>query len=120
MAHDVSQAIMTPAVQQEMARIKRKWFGDPGACESKSGGINSSRLSFSNFGGLFLITGMTSGLALLISLSIFVYQERDKLRAALSRTRSMSLQRLHTWLECLGSTKHTKSTINHQEADRRV
>jgi len=120
MAHDVSQAIMTPAVQQEMAWIERKWFGDPGACESKSGGINSFRLSFSNFGGLFLITGMTSGLALLISLSIFVYQERDKLRAALSRTRSMSLQRLHTWLERLGSTEHTKSTINHQEADRRV
>ena len=120
MVHDVSQAIMTPAVQQEMAWIERKWFGDPGACESKSGGINSSRLGFSNFGGLFLITGMTSGLALLISLSIFVYQERDKLRAALSRTRSMSLQRLHTWLERLGSTEHTKSTINHQEADRRV
>ncbi|RLN13531.1 hypothetical protein C2845_PM09G05270 [Panicum miliaceum] len=114
-------AIMTPAVQQEMAQIEKKWFGDPGACESKSDGINSSRLSFSNFGGLFLITGMTSGLALLISLSIFVYQERDKLRAAASRTRSMSsLQRLHTWLERLGSTEHTESPINHQEADRRV
>ncbi|CAN6208415.1 unnamed protein product [Urochloa humidicola] len=105
MVHDVSQAIMTPAVQEEMARIERKWFGNPGACESKSGGINSSRLSFSNFGGLFFITGMTSGMALLISLSIFVYQERDKLRAEVSRTRSISLQRLRTWLERLGSTE---------------
>ncbi|CAL5037232.1 unnamed protein product [Urochloa decumbens] len=105
MVHDVSQTVMTPAVQEEMARIERKWFGNTGACESKSSGINSSRLSFSNFGGLFLITGMTSGIALLVSLSVFIYQERDKLRAEVSRTRSISLQRLRTWLERLGSTE---------------
>ncbi|CAL5051499.1 unnamed protein product [Urochloa decumbens] len=104
MVHDISQAIMMPAMQEEIARIERKWFGDPGACESNSDGINSSRLSFSNFGGLFLITGMTSGLALLISLSIFVYQEREKFRVAVFRAWSISLQRLHTWLEHLGST----------------
>ncbi|CAN6172841.1 unnamed protein product [Urochloa humidicola] len=104
MVHDISQAIVTPAMQEEIARIEKKWFGDPGACESKSDGINSSRLSFSNFGGLFLITGMTSGLALFISLSTFVYQEREKFRAVASRTRLILLQRLHTWLEHLGST----------------
>ncbi|OEL18751.1 Glutamate receptor 2.8 [Dichanthelium oligosanthes] len=119
MVHDVSQAIMTPAVQEEMVRIERKWFGDSEICESKINDINSSRLSFSNFGGLFLITCMTSGLALLISLSIFVYQERDKLRAEASRTRSVSLQRLRTWLEHLVCTEHRESGVpHHQEAGR--
>lgn len=114
MVHDVSQAIITPAVQEEMARIEKKWLGDPEACESKNDGINSARLTFSNFGGLFLITGMTSGLALLISLGTFVYQERDKLRAEASRTRSLLLQRLRIWLECLGST----TQIGEHERDR--
>lgn len=104
MVHDVSQAIITPAVQEEMARIEKKWLGDPEACESKNDAINSARLTFSNFGGLFLITGMTSGLALLISLGTFVYQERDKLRAEASRTRSLLLQRLRIWLEALFSS----------------
>ncbi|WVZ82209.1 hypothetical protein U9M48_029496, partial [Paspalum notatum var. saurae] len=103
MVHDVSQVIMTPAVQEQMVQIERKWFGNSGACESNSGdNINSSRLGFSSFSGLFLITGLTSGLALLVSLSIFGYQKRDKLRAEASRTRSISLQWLHTWIERLG------------------
>lgn len=85
---------------------------------SSSSGINSSRLGFSNFSGLFLITGVTSGLALLISLSSFVYQKRDKLWAEASRTRSMSLQRLPMWLERLRSTKHRESPIiNWQEGE---
>jgi hypothetical protein len=111
MVHEISKAIMTPGVQEEMARIERKWFGDPGACASSSGGINSSRLGFSNFSGLFLISGLTSGLALLIILSIFVYQKRDELRAEASRIRSMSLQRLHMWFERLRSSEHRESPI---------
>lgn len=118
MVHDVSRAIMTPSVQEEMAWIERKWFGDPGACVSSSSGINSSRLGFSNFSGLFLITGVTSGLAFLINRSIFIYQKRDKLRAEASRTRSISLQRLHMWLERLRSTEHRVSpVINRQEGE---
>lgn len=112
MVHDISQATMTPGVQEEMVRIERKWFGDPGACASSSGGINSSRLGFSNFSGLFLISGLTSGLVLLISLTIFVYQKRDDLRAEAFRTKSMSLQRLHMWLGRLRSTEHRSTHLN--------
>ncbi|GJN00710.1 hypothetical protein PR202_ga17908 [Eleusine coracana subsp. coracana] len=81
LVHDVSQAIMIPSVQEEMVQIENKWFGDPGVCQRKRSSINSSRLGFSNFSGLFLISGVTSGLALFIHLAIFVHQERDRLRA---------------------------------------
>lgn len=106
LVHDVSQAIMIPSVQEEMVQIENKWFGVPGVCQSKSSSINSSRLGFSNFSGLFLITGVTSGLALFIYLAIFMYRERDRLRVKLTCTESMSLKRLHEWVERHVSTKH--------------
>lgn len=91
MVHDVSQAILSPVVQEEIERIEKKWFGDPGACQSESNSIGSSSLGFNSFSGLFLITGTVSGLVLLIHLTIFVYQEHGKLWDAL----------LHKWLQCL-------------------
>ncbi|KAK3128585.1 hypothetical protein QOZ80_6BG0463730 [Eleusine coracana subsp. coracana] len=106
LVHDISQAIMIPSVQEEMVQIENKWFGDPGVCQSKRSSINSSRLGFSNFSGLFLISGVTSGLALFIYLAIFVYQEQDRLKAETPCTGSMSLKRLHAWLERHISTKH--------------
>lgn len=91
MVHDVSQAILSPAVQEEMERIEKKWFSNPGACQSKSSSIDSSSLSFSSFGGLFLVSGTMSGLVLLIQLAIFVYQEHGKIWDA----------SLHKWFQCL-------------------
>lgn len=104
MVHDVWQAFLSPEVQEEMERIEKKWSGDPGTCQSKSSSIDSSRLSFSSFSGLFLISGIVSGLVLLIHLAIFVYRERDKLRAALpAGTWKASLQRLYARLQRLCS-----------------
>lgn len=91
MVHDVSQAILSPAVQEEMERIEKKWFGDPGACQSKGSSVSSSSLGISSFGGLFLVSGTVSGLVLLIQLSILVYQEHSKLWDA----------SLHKWFQCL-------------------
>ena len=91
MVHDVSQAIMFPAAQEEIERIEKKWFGDPGACESKSSAIGSSSLGFRSFSGLFVISGTVSGLVLLIHLVIITYHERGKLLAA----------SLHQWLQCV-------------------
>lgn len=104
MVHDVWQAFLSPEVQEEMERIEKKWSGDPGTCQSKSSSIDSSRLSFSSFSGLFLISGIVSGLVLLIHLAIFVYRERDKLRAALpAGTWKALLQRLYARLQRLCS-----------------
>uniref|UniRef100_A0A0E0L8T9 Ionotropic glutamate receptor C-terminal domain-containing protein n=1 Tax=Oryza punctata TaxID=4537 RepID=A0A0E0L8T9_ORYPU len=101
--HDLWQAFMLPSVQEEMARIDRKWFGDTQTCDSKSSGVgsSSSSLSFSNFSGLFLISGITSSLAPLVHLAILAYQERDELRATFFGIIRALAPRLHPLLRCL-------------------
>ncbi|XP_062220525.1 glutamate receptor 2.8-like [Phragmites australis] len=101
MTPDVSRAVLALAEGDEMAQIEKKWFGEPGACPSQSGcaTVGSSNLNFRSFGGLFLITGVVSGLMLLIYLVTFVYQERDELRAAEEAgSGSSSMGRLRAWL----------------------
>jgi hypothetical protein len=105
MVHDVSQAIMFPAVQEEMQRIEKKWFGDPGACQSKGSGISSSSssLGFSSFSGLFLISGTVSGLVLLVHL-VIIYHEHGKLWAA-------SLYKWFQWLDFFAGAKNWRLPI---------
>jgi ionotropic glutamate receptor len=99
MAPDVSRAIVLLTEGNEMALIERKWFGDPGACDIQYRGEGSSSLSFWSFIGLFLVTGVASGLMLIVYLATFVYRERNELRAAESEAGSMSLRRLRAWLQ---------------------
>ncbi|CAN6216919.1 unnamed protein product [Urochloa humidicola] len=99
MAADVSRAIVSLTERDEMALIERKWFGDPGACDSQGSGTGSSSLSFWSFSRLFLVTGVASGLMLVVYLVTFVYRERRELSAAEPGTRSMSLRRLRAWLQ---------------------
>ncbi|CAN6207761.1 unnamed protein product [Urochloa humidicola] len=100
MAADVSRAIVSVTEGDEMALIERKWFGDPGACDSQGSGVgSSSSLSFWSFSGLFLVTGVASGLMLIVYLVTFVYRERSQLRAAEPGARTMSLRRLRAWLQ---------------------
>ncbi|WVZ73359.1 hypothetical protein U9M48_021674 [Paspalum notatum var. saurae] len=105
MTADVSRAVLTLAETEEMAQIEKKWFGEPGACPSQGGGggsaaLGSSNLSFRSFGGLFLITGVVSGLMLLVYLATFVYSERAEVRAveASISGSSPSMRRLRAWL----------------------
>ncbi|KAF0931131.1 hypothetical protein E2562_002490 [Oryza meyeriana var. granulata] len=84
-----------------MALIERKWLGEPGAC-------------FWSFGGLFLVTGVVSGVMLIVYLVAFVYKERDELRAAESSGGSMSMRRLHGWLQHY-DRKDTRSPIFYEE-----
>ncbi|CAN6221376.1 unnamed protein product [Urochloa humidicola] len=99
MAADVSRAIVSLTESDEMALIERKWFGDPSACESQGNGMGSSSLSFWSFSGLFLVTGVASGLMLIVYLITFVYRERRELSAAEPGARRMSLRRLRAWLQ---------------------
>ncbi|OEL24669.1 Glutamate receptor 2.8 [Dichanthelium oligosanthes] len=100
---DVSRAVLTLAESDEMAQIEKKWFGEPGACPSQGGSaaVGSANLSFQSFGGLFLITGVVSGLMLLIYLASFVYRERGEVRNVEeggSGSASSSVRRLRAWL----------------------
>ncbi|KAF7080895.1 hypothetical protein CFC21_084892 [Triticum aestivum] len=86
MVGDVSREILRLAEGDQMARIEKAWFGEPGTCRDALGGIGagggSSNLSFRSFGGLFLISGVVSSLMLLLYFAIFMYRERDELREA--------------------------------------
>lgn len=86
---DVSRAILSVTEGEKMGQIEKAWFGDPSNCPSQSNNLNSSSLTFQSFGGLFLITGAVSALALLLFLTKFIYQEWDELRDATRRHSSM-------------------------------
>ncbi|KAG0470456.1 hypothetical protein HPP92_017156 [Vanilla planifolia] len=79
---DVSRAILNVTEGDIMMEIERKWFGDQKPCLSQSEGVSSTSLNFSNFGGLFLITGTVSVFALLIYILVFLRKEWDDVRAA--------------------------------------
>ncbi|KAI4964246.1 hypothetical protein ZWY2020_006801 [Hordeum vulgare] len=110
MVADVSREILRLAEGDQMARIEKAWFGEPGTCRNALGDIGggSSNLSFRSFGGLFLITGVVSSLMLLLYVAIFAYRERDELREAEAkakaeaeaeaRSESASVRRLRAWL----------------------
>ena len=69
-----------------MAGIEKKWFGDQTSCPSDGSSFTSSSLDFRSFGGLFLITGCVSLLALLLFLVTFLCKEWDELKGAASRS----------------------------------
>lgn len=106
MTADVSREVVSLAEGEKMTQIEKKWFGEPGVCPNRDGNaaLGSSNLSFQSFGGLFLITGVVSGLMLLIFLASFFYRERDELRAEEaaagfgSGSGSPSLRRLRAWM----------------------
>jgi glutamate receptor, ionotropic, plant len=102
MTPDASRAVLALAEGEQMVQIEKKWFGEPGVCPSQDGNaaVGSSNLSFQSFGGLFLITGVVSGLMLLIYLATFFYRERDELRAEEGSvgSGSPSLHRLRAWM----------------------
>ncbi|KAM0924553.1 hypothetical protein ACQ4PT_004546 [Festuca glaucescens] len=103
MTGDVSREILTLNEAEKMSKIEKAWFGEPGTCRSQTKSVvgMSSNLSFESFGGLFLVTGVASGLMLLLYLATFAYRERDELRAAEATTASgsVSLPRLRAWLQ---------------------
>jgi glutamate receptor, ionotropic, plant len=98
MVPEVSRAIVGLTEGDDMGLVERKWFGAPGTCGDGVDASNAS-LTLWNFRGLFLITGVTSSLVLLIYLVMFVYQERHELRAAEPNSGSVSLKRLPAWMQ---------------------
>ncbi|RZR93608.1 hypothetical protein BHM03_00022132 [Ensete ventricosum] len=86
---DISRAILNITEGERMTEIQKAWFGDPTSCPNQSKNFASSSLAFRSFGGLFLITGVVSVLALLIFLARFIYTEWDELKAAAGRQSSL-------------------------------
>ncbi|CAM0909125.1 unnamed protein product [Alopecurus aequalis] len=107
MTGDVSRGIVTLAEGEKMCKIEKAWFGDTTTCQSVSSpslsSSSNSPLTFSRFGGLFLLTGVASSFMLLVYLATFAYRERRELWAAEATTDSgsmtLSLWKLRAWLQ---------------------
>ncbi|CAA6671054.1 unnamed protein product [Spirodela intermedia] len=82
---DISRAILNITEGDKLRDIESKNLEKKSNCKDKADAINSSRLSFSSFSGLFLITGAVSILCLLIFSATFVYKNWGELKPAASR-----------------------------------
>ncbi|KAK1293438.1 Glutamate receptor 2.8 [Acorus calamus] len=83
---DVSRAILNVIEGDKMSGIEKKWFGDLTTCPSEGGTVSSDSLSFDSFWGLFLITGTTTALALIVSLILYICENWGELRALVSES----------------------------------
>ncbi|KAK4277271.1 hypothetical protein QN277_015289 [Acacia crassicarpa] len=73
---DMSRAILNVTQGNEMKRIESEWFKGSNCPDSKAL-VSSNSLGLESFWGLFLIAGLASVLALIISTVTFLYQNRD-------------------------------------------
>ena len=62
-----------------MKNIENAWLGKQNNCIDSKNKVSSASLSLASFWGLFLIAGVASLSALIISLSMFLYKERKQI-----------------------------------------
>ncbi|KAF7058982.1 hypothetical protein CFC21_065945 [Triticum aestivum] len=75
---DISKAILNVTGGDTMIQIEKKWIGDRNNCQNLGPVTGSSRLTFANFRGLFILTGVASTSSLLIALIIYFYKKKRK------------------------------------------
>ncbi|KAA8525682.1 hypothetical protein F0562_007537 [Nyssa sinensis] len=76
---DVSRAVLNVTEGDTMVNIGRAWFGKQSTCPDPSSLVSSNSLGVGSFWGLFLIAGVASFSALLISTALFLYEHRHVL-----------------------------------------
>ncbi|KAJ4957784.1 hypothetical protein NE237_024895 [Protea cynaroides] len=82
---DVSRAVLYVTEGDKMTRIEQAWFGQDN-CPGTTDQVSSYSLTLDSFGGLFIITGTASLLALVIFLLCFCHQNDDKQNIAIAST----------------------------------
>ncbi|KAK1631000.1 hypothetical protein QYE76_005315 [Lolium multiflorum] len=73
---DISKAILNVTGGDSMIQIQKTWIGDQNNCQNVGPVTGSGRLTFANFRGLFILTGVASTSSLLIALVIFFYKKK--------------------------------------------
>ncbi|KAK8569952.1 hypothetical protein V6N13_002660 [Hibiscus sabdariffa] len=69
LVHDISSAIVRLREEEKLQMMENKWFNhDDSIFTNQESASNPSRLNLDSFGGLFLVTGMSSTSALLVCL----------------------------------------------------
>ena len=76
---DVSRAVLKVTEGEKMKNIENAWLGKQNNCIDSKNKVSSASLSLASFWGLFLIAGVASLSALIISLSMFLYKEREQI-----------------------------------------
>ena len=79
MVSDVSRAVLNVTEGDQMLKIEEEWFRKTNSCsdDDKGSSLSSNNISLDSFWGLFLIAGVTSVLALIIVLAMFLHKHRD-------------------------------------------
>ncbi|KAM3275466.1 hypothetical protein ACQJBY_044065 [Aegilops geniculata] len=80
---DISKAILNVTGGDTMIQIEKKWIGDQNNCQNLGPVTGSSRLTFANFRGLFILTGVASTSSLLIALIIYFYKKKQSINIVL-------------------------------------
>ncbi|XP_037441457.1 glutamate receptor 2.8-like [Triticum dicoccoides] len=76
---DISKAILNVTGGDTMIQLEKKWIGDQNNCQNAGPLTGSSTLTFANFRGLFILTGVASTSSLLIAFIIHFYKKRHNL-----------------------------------------
>ncbi|VAI77006.1 hypothetical protein VPH35_123957 [Triticum aestivum] len=82
---DFSRAILKITEGDAIIQIEKKWIGDEHACKNDETIISPSSLNFKSFSGLFLVTGVASTSALLVTLVMFLYKNKHKMGIKIGR-----------------------------------
>ncbi|XP_058192661.1 glutamate receptor 2.8-like isoform X2 [Rhododendron vialii] len=74
---DVSRAILNVTEGGKLTQIQHQWFGEEAKCAEQDGAkVTSGSLDIESFKGLFLVAATSSSFALILFLSIFLYDNR--------------------------------------------
>ncbi|XP_058210512.1 glutamate receptor 2.2-like [Rhododendron vialii] len=97
---DVSRAILNVTGQDVMTRIKEKWFGEGATCAEQDGAkVISDSLTLDSFKGLFIVAAVASFSALILFLSIFLFENWDSLASHESSIREKLIAMAKTFHE---------------------
>ncbi|KAI3689379.1 hypothetical protein L2E82_47335 [Cichorium intybus] len=73
---DFSRGILK-VIEGRMSAISNKWFGDRAHCPEENGAVQPfDKLTVASFKGLFLISGLSSTYALIVSVFNFLYENK--------------------------------------------
>ncbi|XP_076944444.1 glutamate receptor 2.7-like [Bidens hawaiensis] len=75
---DVSGAILSLLEDGKIRNIENKWLNTPQNCSSTNPGLETERLTLANFWGIFLISGVTSTLSLLVFLYRLLHNQIER------------------------------------------
>jgi ionotropic glutamate receptor len=93
---DVSREILNVTEGEKMKEIEKAWLGKETNCPDSNTQVSSNSLSLASFWGLFLIAGVASLLALIVSLGMFLYNERCQILMRFDTKGSLGRRIRHT------------------------